>query len=74
MAGSTFLEDEISAVQDRCVFRRSLDGVWIKSHARQNGCCGQLTLRLLSKRQSSGPAQAPELVVLSSEPHIPPCS
>ena len=33
---------------------------------------GQLTLRLLSRRQSSGPAQAPELVVLSSEPHIPP--
>lgn len=30
MAGSTFLEDEISAVQDRCVFRRSLDRVWIK--------------------------------------------
>lgn len=72
MAGSTFLEGEISAVQDRCVFRRSLDGVWIKSHAWQNGCWGQLTLRLLSRRRSSGPAPAPELVVLSSEPHIHP--
>lgn len=30
---------------------------------------GQLTLRLLSRRQSSGPAQAPELVVLSSGNH-----
>lgn len=58
---------------DRCVFRRSLD------RSTNNGAMhgemaaeGGLTLELLSRRQSSGLAPEPELVFLSSEPHIPP--